>query len=87
MERPVSGTAPPRQYPWWVRITMLGSSSRRALRFWSGMYLVSAVASVLYGIWFEDDLTFGLLFAALFFLLALAHWLTIRWIDRHGTWS
>lgn len=78
---------PAREYPWWVRFMMLGSASRRALRFWSVLYVVTAIASVLYGIAFEDDLTFGLLFAVLFLFLAMAHWLTVRWVDRHGSWS
>jgi hypothetical protein len=83
----VTNLLPPRHYPWWVRFMLLEASSRRALKFWGGMYLVAAAASALFGVLFEDDPTFGLIFAVVFVLLAVVHWLTIRWVDRHGSWS
>ena len=78
---------PPSRYPWWVRLMTLGAASRRALQFWAALYTLTAIGSVLYAIAFEDDLTYGMVFAIVFITLAGAHWLAIRWIDRHGSWQ
>ncbi|CAN5745168.1 hypothetical protein BH23CHL7_BH23CHL7_04240 [soil metagenome] len=77
----------PLAHPWWVRMLRAGGQSRRVLLFWVGAYLVAAVASVLVAFLFEEDPAFGVVVGALFALVGLAHWLTIRWVDRNGSWE
>ena len=73
--------------PWWVRLLMTGAPSRRTIQVWAVLYLGAAFASLLYALWLEDDLTFGMAFAVVFAALAVAHLLAMRWVDRHGSWS
>lgn len=89
MEGPLSveQRVPRDQWPWWVRLASTGAPSRGALLFWAGLYFVSAVVSVLVGIFLEDDLVYALAFAGLFLVLGGGHWLAARWLERHGAWE
>jgi hypothetical protein len=77
---------PPSEYPWWVKLGMIGSSSRRALWGWAIASLVAAAACLLVGLWLAEAY-FIALGAIGFPLAALMYWLTIRWIDQHGSWE
>ncbi|HUG49303.1 MAG TPA: hypothetical protein VMP67_12950, partial [Candidatus Limnocylindria bacterium] len=68
----MSRTARQPERPWWVRLMLTGAPGRRTLRIWVALYLLAAVASVLYAVWLEDDLTFGVAFAVVFVALAVA---------------
>ena len=72
----------PDDYPWWVTLSLLGVSSRAAQWVCVAVSVALAAGSVAYGFW--NPLFFwgiGFLFAA------LMYWLTIRWVDRHGSWD
>jgi hypothetical protein len=70
-------------YPWWVKLSLWGVPGGRAGQwFFVGLSVACAVACVVYGFW--DDRFF---IGVLFLLSALMYWLTIRWIDRHGSWG
>lgn len=72
-----------RDYPWWVRVSMWGVPGRAGLWVFVGLSLAVAAGCVVYGFW--DRRFFVLSGGGL--LSALLYWLSIRWVDRHGSWS
>lgn len=71
-------------YPWWVRVSLLGLSSRNGLWLF---VVISALAGFLaIALPLSSGSPRGYL-GPLFFLAALMYWLSIRWIDRHGSWD
>ena len=80
---------PPERYPWWVRFTLIGARTRERqwLFFWLSLLL--APISVYYALFLArtpGSLTAGLIGGIGLLIAALMYWLTIRWMDRHGTW-
>jgi hypothetical protein len=73
---------PRKDYPWWVKTSMLGVPGRGGLWVFVALSLAAAAGCVAYG--FRDARFFA---GALFVLAALPYWLTIRWVDRHGSWE
>jgi hypothetical protein len=69
-------------YPWWVKLSLLGVPSRSGQWFFVGLSIAAAVGCVIYGFW---DPKFFL--GVGFLLAALTYWLTIRWVDRYGSWA
>ena len=70
-------------YPWWVKLSLWGVPGGRAGQwFFVGLSIACALVGILLGFW---DLRFFL--GGLFLLSALMYWLTIRWVDRHGSWD
>jgi hypothetical protein len=81
---------PRERYPWWVKFSLIGVSGRGGQWIFVWLSLASAVACIAYGLLNLDRTlgTFVLFIGGIGFPLAAAmYWLTIRWIDRHGTWS
>lgn len=70
-------------WPWWVRFGAFGISGRRGLWAFFILSLASAVGFFGYGFW--DARSFAVAVASLW--SALMYWLTLRWIDRHGSWT
>ena len=70
-------------YPWWVKLSLLGVNSRTGQWFFVVLSLACAVGSVIYG--FRDYRFFGIAIA--FVLATLMYWLTIRWVDHYGSWT
>jgi hypothetical protein len=69
------------EYPWWVKVSLWGLPNRAAVRVFVWLSVLAAVACGVYGFW---D---GRFFVGLLFLLAaLMYWLSIRWVDRNGSW-
>jgi hypothetical protein len=77
-----AGRVPRSAYPWWVRLSMLGVPGRGGLWAFVAISLICAAGSVAYGFW---DRRFFL--GAAFLFSALMYWLSIRWVDRHGSWA
>jgi hypothetical protein len=70
------------EYPWWVKVSMMGVPGR-------GGVLGCAVLSVMVGVaglifWRNDPVLWP---TSLFLIAAIPYWLTIRWVDRHGSWD
>lgn len=78
------------QYPWWVKVSLMGAGSRSAQWIFVWLSLLAAVGSIAYGLVVSRS-TLGVIIAVVggvgFVISAAMYWLTIRWIDRHGTWS
>ena len=79
-----------RTRPWWVRLGLLGASTRWSARFnfWFAVLVVpgtaiGAVALGTRGFQFLPWIAFGSLSA----LAALWNYLCIRWVDLHGKWG
>ena len=79
----IEGRVPRANYPWWVKVSQWGVPGRGGLWACVAIALLAAVASILYG--FRDPRFFGVGAAAV--LVALPYWLSIRWIDRNGSWD
>lgn len=78
MAKPV----PRSEYPWWVKLSMWGVPGRGGLWVFVAISVAAAALSVVLG--FVDS---RFLLGAAFLLSALMYWLTIRWVDRYGSWE
>lgn len=80
--RPASDRVPRAEYPWWVALSLWGVPGRAGVWafFWLSVGL--AVGCVVYGLW---DARF--FYGAAFLFSALMYGLTIRWVDRYGSWG
>lgn len=82
------GPIPPERYPWWVKLTLLGSRTRRSQWFWIGFEMIVGAVLVVLAI---DEAGPGrilfLVAATWAFLVAAASIATIGWIDDHGRWA
>jgi hypothetical protein len=81
----MDGPVPRQRYPWWVKVSLWGSADRAAVWAFVWMCVVMAVGCVVYAVLAPDARFFGLGVVSL--LGALAYWLSIRWVDRHGSWE
>lgn len=77
------GHVPRSKYPWWVKLSMWGVPNRSGLWVFFTASLAAAVGCVLYGA--LEDARFYLGIAFLF--SALMYWLSIRWVDKYGSWD
>jgi hypothetical protein len=68
-------------YPWWVKVSLAGVESRSGQWFFVILSILFAIACSIYGFW-NPRFFYGIAFL----LSALMYWLTIRWVDQHGTW-
>ena len=71
-------------YTWWVKVARWGASGRSAQWAWFAASVALAVSCVVIGLlvgngWFAASVAF--------LLAALWYWLSIQWVDRHGSWS
>jgi hypothetical protein len=72
------------EYPWWVKLSLWQLPNRAAV--WAFVWLSLAVAMILtaYLLYVGDSRwPVGLLFL----LAAIPYWLSIRWVDRNGSWT
>ena len=74
---------PRSEYPFWVKLSLLGVPGRSGLWAFVGLSLAAAVACAVYG--FRDARFFYL--PVPFALAAALYWSAIRWVDRHGSWD
>jgi len=75
---------PREKYPWWVKASLWGLPGRRyALAFaWLSVLVSAATCSYLIRTR-RQPWSVGLLFLG----AALLYWLSVRWVDRHGSWE
>ena len=81
----MSMTTAPANYPWWVRFSLCGVGGRHGLRFYVALCLALAAALLLLA-YLNSDIR-PLIIAPVSALAAVPYWLTIRWIDKNGTWK
>jgi hypothetical protein len=74
---------PRSQYPWWVKVSIMGVPGRVGLWAFVALSLAVTIASAIYAFW--DQRFFYVVIAGAF--ATLMYWLSIRWIDRHGSWE
>jgi hypothetical protein len=82
LENSGDGRVPRRRYPWWVKVSLWGVPGRAGLWAFVALSVAMAVGCVVYALW---DRRFY--WGAAFLFSALMYWLSIRWIDRHGSWA
>ena len=80
MDRPV----PKKRYPWWVKLSLWGLPNRAAVWAFVWLSVALAVLCVGYAVAAPDWRFFG---GVGFLLSALMYWLSVRWVDRHGSWT
>lgn len=68
-------------YPWWVKVSLWGVPGRRGLWAFVVLSLACSLGALLYGFW--DARYFA---ASAIGLAAIPYWLSMKWVDRHGTW-
>src|SRR5262245_43608230 len=81
-DRGMSDRVPRGEYPWWVKLSMWGVPGRGGLWAFAALSVVLALGCVVYG--FVDPRFFA---GVGFLLAALMYWLSIRWVDQHGSWG
>lgn len=69
-------------YPWWVKVSLLGVPGRAGLWAYVAICLAAGLGCIVFGL---RDARFKI--GGLFALGALPYWLSIRWIDRYGSWD
>lgn len=70
-------------YPWWVKLCIVGKPNRI---FMYVSVVIGGVAAIITGIAAYWNSGFIFLVPG-FIAVALMDWLTIVWIDRHGSWE
>jgi hypothetical protein len=73
---------PRSKYPIWVKLSMWGVPGRRGLWTFVVFSLACGLASVVYGLWDTRYMLGGILAFA-----AIPYWLSIQWVDNHGSWQ
>jgi hypothetical protein len=81
----MSGRVPASDYPWWVKLGLIGGGGRTGMWAWLALSVAVAAACVAYGLWFPQPLV-AVIGGPGFLLAAFMYWLPIRWVDRHGSW-
>ena len=74
---------PRSQYPFWVKLSIWGVPGRAGLWAFVMLSLACAIALFFYGL--RSPLL--LVLAPIMACAAVPYWLSIRWIDRHGSWD
>lgn len=75
---------PRERSPWWVKLGLWPWPSRAAVWAWVWISLLSAAAACGFAAWASHPRWWA---GLLFLVSALMYWLTIRWVDRHGSWQ
>ncbi len=83
----LTGRVPPERYPWWVKVTLLGSRTRRSQWFWIGFELVTGAVLVALALDTGDGRVLYVIAAIWAFVVAAMSYATILWIDRNGEWA
>ena len=76
----------PPDWPWWVRLSLVGSKSRAALWGWALVSLALGVGLIVVGLWINRPF-YAVVGAIGGPWAAGMYWLAIRWIDRRGAWD
>ena len=69
-------------YPWWVKVSILGVPGRNGLWACVAISLAIGLGCLVYGR--QNALYF---FGVPAVLAAIPYWLSVRWIDAHGSWD
>jgi predicted transporter len=75
---------PRQRYPWWVKVSLWGLSTKASAWVFVGLSLMYVVGCVAYAVTAGDPRWYA---GLLFLLAALIYWLSIRWVDQHGSWE
>ena len=78
----MANRVPRSQYPWWVKLSMVWVPGRMGLWAYFVISVALAIGCAIYGFW---DRRF--FYGTLFLFSALMYALSIRWVDRHGSWD
>ncbi len=73
-----------RARPWWVRFILWGLVTRSSVWACAWLCLVLALVSVAYAAMTGDR---RWLIGGILVFGAIGYCLSIRWVDRHGSWS
>ena len=79
----MTNKVPRSEYPLWVKLSLWGVPSRRGLWAFVILSLACGLGVTLYGLRGAKFARFGPLLA----LASIPYWLSIRWIDKNGSWE
>lgn len=79
---------PPERYPWWVKLTLMGSRTRRSQWLWISFELFVGLVLIYLALTETSGVARILQFFAALWALTLAavSVFTIQWVDRYGEW-
>ena len=80
----MTGPMPRDQYPWWVKVSLWGLPSRAAVWAFVWISIALAIGCVCYAALMSNRRMFT---GILFLIAAFMYWISIRWVDRHGSWN
>ena len=67
-----------KNWPWWIRLSLLGIKTRRAALMWCGASILLGLGAAIY---FKDA---GWLWV---WIAAILYYVPLKWVDRNGSWS
>ena len=70
------------EYPWWVKLSLMGAPGRAGLWVFVALSLLLGACGVYLSL--GDPQYWP---AILFAFAAVPYWLSIRWVDRYGSWG
>lgn len=75
---------PYKNYPWWVKVSLWGLPGRAYGLAFAWVSVLAAIGMCAYLVRIGHPLwSAGLLFLA----AGLLYWMSVRWVDRHGSWE
>lgn len=79
---------PPERYPWWIKFSLATGGSRNAQWLWVVVSGLLGVALLGLALFTNDDERFWFVFGGGWLIAgAVLSLVTIRWMDRNGTWG
>ena len=79
----MTNPVPRSEYPTWVKLSLWGVPGRLGLWVFVAISLACGLGLTMYG--FRDARFFR--FGPVLALAAIPYWLSIRWIDKYGSWE
>jgi len=80
----MAGRVPYEKYPWWVKVSLWGLPGRAYVLAFAWLSILLSAGTCAYLIRAgHPQWSVGLLFLG----AALLYWLSVRWVDRHGSWE
>lgn len=79
----MTNPVPPSEYPWWVKVSIWGVPGRKGLWAFVAISLLGGLILTTCGFWNAEFFRLGPAVT----LAAIPYWLSIRWIDRYGSWE
>jgi hypothetical protein len=75
---------PRERYPWWVKLSLWGLPNKASVWAFVGISVLCAFGCAAFAMLAGNPVWYA---GLLFLVAALIYWLSIRWVDSHGSWD